>query len=372
MSEITCAPPFRSVRSIRKSNSRTATNYCRLLTISTANGSPIKTYGQKSLNLDLEAESSEFSSLLTSPNRLLASLFHPILKRFPDLTNPVCRDKLVNHSVTHSITTHGNPVKVRARRLSSTRYKIAKDEFKHTLNLDIIHRSSSNWPSALHLVPKKSGDWHPCSDYLALNSITVSYNYFIPNIQDFLSNLRNKKFFSKTAIVTLFGLFEFLRIPFGLRNAAQTFQNFIDEVLHGLDFIFAYIDEILVTSENEEEHKKYLEIVFERLNFHELIINLSKSGIGQNTSSFLGNTLPARGFRPTDEINFQSSRRPILPSPPPPPPPPPAAVTAFEEIKILLANCSTFAYQEPNSTQALFTDSSQVTVGVVRERRQEM
>ncbi|VUZ51374.1 unnamed protein product [Hymenolepis diminuta] len=86
------------------------------------------------------------------------SPFYPILKKFPDLTNPLCRDKPVNHSVIHSITIHVSPVKARAGRLSPTRYKIAKDEFEHVLDLGIIHHSSSNRSSALHLVPKKSDD----------------------------------------------------------------------------------------------------------------------------------------------------------------------------------------------------------------------
>ena len=50
----------------------------------------------------------------------------------------------------------------------------------------------------------------------------------------------------KTAVTTPFGLFEFLRMPFGLRNAAQTFQRFIDEVLRGLPFVFAYLDDVLI------------------------------------------------------------------------------------------------------------------------------
>ncbi len=53
----------------------------------------------------------------------------------------------------------------------------------------------------------------------------------------------------KTAVATPFGLFEFLRMPCGLRNAAQTFQKFIGEVFKGLDFILTYIDDILVASE---------------------------------------------------------------------------------------------------------------------------
>ncbi len=75
----------------------------------------------------------------------------------------------------------------------------------------------------------------------------------------------------KTAVATPFGLFEFLRMPFGLRNAVQTYQRFIDEVFQGLDCVFAYIVDILVASENSEQHKKHLEQVLERLSFHGLI-----------------------------------------------------------------------------------------------------
>ena len=62
----------------------------------------------------------------------------------------------------------------------------------------------------------------------------------------------------KTAIITLIGLFEYTTMPFGLRNIGNTFQRFIDEVIYGLDFCFAYIDDILVASHSQVEHETIL------------------------------------------------------------------------------------------------------------------
>jgi len=54
-------------------------------------------------------------------------------------------------------------------------------------------------------------------------------------------------------------------MSFGLRNAAQTFQRFMDEVLRDFEFCYAYIDDILVASSSEEEHRDHLRALFERL-----------------------------------------------------------------------------------------------------------
>ena len=70
------------------------------------------------------------------------------------------------------------------------------------------------------------------------------------------------------AVITPFGLFEFVRMPFGLQNAAQTFQRFMDQVLHGLTFAYNYIDDLLIASNNSEEYKNHLRNVFERLQDH--------------------------------------------------------------------------------------------------------
>lgn len=95
----------------------------------------------------------------------------------------------------------------------------------------------------------------------------------------------------KTAITTPFGLFEFVYMTFGLRNAAQTFQRLIHEVLRGLDFVFPYMDDICVASSSSGEHLSHLRQLLERLKQHNLRINVSKSVFGKSEIIFLGHSV---------------------------------------------------------------------------------
>ena len=167
------------------------------------------------------------------------------------------------------------------------------------------------------ICPKKDGTSRPYGDYRRLNERTSHDAYPIPHIHDFTAGLAGCRVFSKvdlvkgyhqipvraedvpkTAIATPFGLFEFLRMPFGLKNAAQAFQRLMDLATSQLTGVFVYLDDMLVASPSEVQHEQDLRQLFEALRQYGLVLNISKCTFGMRQLDLLGHIVSANGIQP--------------------------------------------------------------------------
>jgi hypothetical protein len=146
----------------------------------------------------------------------------------------------------------------------------------------------------------------------------VPDKYFVPNIQDMSAKLFGCSVFSKldlrkgyyqvpvaaadipkTAVTTPFGMFEFTPMPFGLRNAGQSFQRLMDVVRADLPAAFAYLDHIIVASP-PDQHVAALSQLLKRLQQYGLVLNLEKCVFGQPAVDFLGHRVSAEGVQRLD------------------------------------------------------------------------
>ncbi|KAL1138800.1 hypothetical protein AAG570_008862 [Ranatra chinensis] len=213
----------------------------------------------------------------------------------------------------------------------------------------------------------------------------------------------------KTAITTPFGLFEFTRMCFGLRNASQTFQRFMDAIFRDLPYVFVYIDDILVSSVDHTEHEVHLREVIRRLAEQGLTLNLHKCLFGVHEVDFLGYRISSSGISPRQTkveeiisyprpetvnglrkflgmVNFyrrslphaadtlkelnnylqgskKNDRTPIIWTE--------AATAAFDKSKQALADAVVLGHPKPDAELVLDTDASDTGVGAVLQQHDE-
>ncbi|GJV82490.1 putative reverse transcriptase domain-containing protein [Tanacetum coccineum] len=174
------------------------------------------------------------------------------------------------------------PVARAPYRLAPSEMKELSDQLKELSDKGFIRPSSSPWGAPVLFVKKKDGSFRMCIDYQELNKLTVKNRYPLPRIDDLFDQLQGSSVYSKidlrsgyhqlrvreedipkNAFRTRYGHYEFQVMPFGLTNALAIFMDLMNRVCKPyLDkFVIVFIDDILIYSNNKQEHEKHLKLI---------------------------------------------------------------------------------------------------------------
>lgn len=218
----------------------------------------------------------------------------------------------------HEIVVNSPPIKQRYYPVSPILQKHIDAELDDMLKKGIVERSNSPWASPILLVKKKDGSYRFCVDYRKLNSCTVRDSYPLPYVSNTLDKLRDARYISTLDIKSAFwqvpvknesrqytaftvpnrGLFQFRRMPFGLCNSPATWQRLMDIVL-GNDlepYVFCYLDDIVIVTQDFEKHLEILEEVFRRLRNAKLTVSEEKCQFCREQLRYLGYLVDRKGL----------------------------------------------------------------------------
>ncbi len=185
------------------------------------------------------------------------------------------------------------------------------------LDAGVIRPSMSDWSAAPVLVRKRDGNVRWCLDYRALNQVTTKDVYPLPLVEDCTDMLSGHCWFSKldansaywqiriteddqkkTAFSTKYGLYEFVKMSFGLCNAPATFSRAINFVLRGLTWktVLAFLDDILALGKTFDEHLHILREIFKRFLEYQLKLKPKKCQLFARKVEFLGRWVGPEGL----------------------------------------------------------------------------
>lgn len=226
---------------------------------------------------------------------------------------PICSDvpRVADVTPYNIVLKSSQPVQQPYYRTSPPKRQAMKDEVQRLLQCGCVEKSSSHYASACFVVSKKNGDNRLIMDFRQLNEITLVNQFPLPRIEDIIDSVASSSFISTidlksgyhqvpltfssrhlTAFITPFGLFQWTVLPFGLAGAPAAFQSVMTSVLQGLeDFAAVYIDDIIVFSSTWVEHLRHLGVVLGRLLERDLVINIKKLKVAQNSVEYLGHEL---------------------------------------------------------------------------------
>ena len=174
----------------------------------------------------------------------------------------------------------------RVYQLSEPERKSLEEYVNTELAKGFIRHSTSPAGAPCFFVKKKDGSLRLCVDFKGLNKLTIKNRYPMPLIPELIRRVASGKIYTaldlrgaynlvrvkkgdewKTAFRTPFGHYEYMVMPFGLTNAPAIFQSMMDRIFRDLIgvYVVVYLDDILIYSDNEEEHEEHVREVFRRL-----------------------------------------------------------------------------------------------------------
>lgn len=241
-----------------------------------------------------------------------------VLNKWSDIFSKGPSDLGKADIVKHEIKlTDETPFKDPYRRIPPGLYDEVRVHLKEMLEAGAIRESQSPFSSNVVLVRKKDGSLRFCIDFCKLNSRTVKDAYTLSRIGDTIDTLIGARFFSKLDLrsgywqvemkeedkhktafsVGNLGFYECNRMAFGLTNAPATFQRLMERTIGELNLreCLIFLDDILIFSENFEDHLERLEAVFSRLKQHGLKLKPSKCEFFKTNVKYLGHVVSNSG-----------------------------------------------------------------------------
>lgn len=265
------------------------------------------------INIDESCLSSEQKSQLQK----LADQYSDI---FVQKNTQLGKCDIIKHKIT--VDPGQPPLRQRAYRLRPDQKDIMDNTLQEMLEGDIIEGSTSPWAAPCMLVAKRNGSGYRfVVDYRRLNNITQLDAHPLPSPNEALESLgvSNPAWFSTldlqngfyqvvidensrpyTAFRSHAGLYQFKRLPQGLKGSPSTFQRVMEAVMRGLTWKFCliYLDDIIVFSRTFNEHISHLRQVFDRLRAANLKLKPSKCFFAKREISYLGHVVNNNGIHP--------------------------------------------------------------------------
>ncbi len=228
------------------------------------------------------------------------------------------------------------PISSPPYRKSHTESKVIQKHIKGLLEKGIIRESNSDWASPVLLVSKPDGGVRLCIDYRRLNQVLKDDKFPMGRLDDLFDCLHGTKYFSKldiqsgfynfqiheddrekTAFITHEGLYEFNRVPFGLRTSPAVFNRMMRKIFGKLMYsrVFIYVDDLLVYGRSFDEHLNSLKEVFNKLLANNLKLKSSKCSFGFSQVKLLGHIVGKNGISVDPEKVEAIQRIPIPTTP---------------------------------------------------------